>query len=155
MRQGNEGGGKGPLVQEEVSGTLATGNDQILCMATQQGGAEIAENMSPTITSAAGMSGNNQPVLCMASGQANAEVGEDMACSQSARQHKDPQIVTDGYVVRRLTPVECERLQGFPDGWTDLGGTPDAPRYKALGNSMAVPVIRWLGEGIERADALS
>lgn len=122
MRQGNEGGGKGPLIQEEVSGTLATGNDQI---------------------------------LCMASGQANAERCEDMAPAQSARQHKDPQIVTDGYVVRRLTPVECERLQGFPDGWTDLGDTPDAPRYKALGNSMAVPVIRWLGENIERVDALA
>ena len=55
--------------------------------------------------------------------------------------------------VRRLTPVECERLQGFPDGWTDIkpGGkdTPDSPRYKALGNSMAVPVMRWIGERIE------
>jgi DNA (cytosine-5)-methyltransferase 1 len=55
--------------------------------------------------------------------------------------------------VRRLTPVECERLQGFPDGWTDIkpGGkdTPDSPRYKALGNSMAVPVMRWIGERIQ------
>lgn len=54
--------------------------------------------------------------------------------------------------VRRLTPVECERLQGFPDGWTDIkpGGkdTPDSPRYKALGNSMAVPVMRWIGQRI-------
>ena len=47
---------------------------------------------------------------------------------------------------RRLTPLECERLQGFPDGWTDLGS--DSKRYKALGNSMAVPVMRWLGERI-------
>ena len=56
--------------------------------------------------------------------------------------------------VRRLTPVECERLQGFPDGWTDIkpGGkdTPDSPRYKALGNSMAVPVMRWIGQRIAR-----
>ena len=55
--------------------------------------------------------------------------------------------------VRRLTPVECERLQGFPDGWTDIkpGGkdTPDSPRYKALGNSMAVPVMAWIGRRIE------
>ena len=53
---------------------------------------------------------------------------------------------------RRLTPVECERLQGFPDGWTDVRfqGKParDALRYRALGNSMAVPVMRWLAEGI-------
>ena len=53
---------------------------------------------------------------------------------------------------RRLTPVECERLMGFPDGWTDVRfqGKParDTLRYRALGNSMAVPVMRWLAEGI-------
>ena len=56
--------------------------------------------------------------------------------------------------VRRLTPVECERLQGFPDGYTDIRfndkDTPDGPRYKALGNSMAVPVMRFIGERITR-----
>lgn len=51
--------------------------------------------------------------------------------------------------VRRLIPLECERLQGFPDGHTDLGK--DAPRYKALGNSMAVPVINWIGRSIAAA----
>ena len=54
--------------------------------------------------------------------------------------------------VRRLTPVECERLQGFPDNYTDIKAkgkpTPDGPRYKALGNSWAVPVVRWIGERI-------
>jgi len=54
--------------------------------------------------------------------------------------------------VRRLTPRECERLQGFPDDWTDIPyrgkQAPDGPRYKALGNSMAVPVMRWIGERI-------
>tara|TARA_R110000868_G_scaffold9079_2_gene45949 strand:+ start:5056 stop:6414 length:1359 start_codon:yes stop_codon:yes gene_type:complete len=58
--------------------------------------------------------------------------------------------------VRRLTPVECERLQGFPDQYTDIlpGGkpTPDGPRYKALGNSMAVPVMRWIGERIDAVE---
>lgn len=48
--------------------------------------------------------------------------------------------------VRRLTPVECERLQGFPDGWTDLGGTPDSRRYAALGDAVTVNVARWIGE---------
>ena len=53
--------------------------------------------------------------------------------------------------VRRLTPKECERLQGFPDGYTKISDkTADGPRYKALGNSMAVPVMRWIGERIER-----
>lgn len=57
-----------------------------------------------------------------------------------------------GMGVRRLTPLECERLQGFPDGWTDIPGASDTARYKALGNSMAVPVMRWIGERIERID---
>jgi len=60
--------------------------------------------------------------------------------------------------VRRLTPVECERLQGFPDDWTDIPyrGKPHAPdsvRYKALGNSMAVPVMRWIGRRIKEASS--
>jgi len=57
--------------------------------------------------------------------------------------------------VRRLTPVECERLQGFSDNWTNIpwrkGMAPDGPRYKALGNSMAVPCMRWIGERIQAA----
>ena len=64
--------------------------------------------------------------------------------------------------VRRLTPVECERLQGFPDNFTaipwkkkDADNCPDGPRYKALGNSMAVPVMRWIGERIQLVDDLT
>jgi DNA (cytosine-5)-methyltransferase 1 len=61
-----------------------------------------------------------------------------------------------GMAVRRLTPVECERLQGFPDSYTNIpwrkqSESPDGPRYKALGNSWAVPVVRWIGERIERS----
>ena len=63
--------------------------------------------------------------------------------------------------VRRLTPIECERLQGFPDGFTQIpwrnkpaGDCPDGPRYKAMGNSMAVPVMRWIGERIEMVESL-
>jgi len=52
--------------------------------------------------------------------------------------------------VRRLTPRECERLQGFPDDYTYIPGATDSPRYKALGNSMAVPVMAWIGKRIER-----
>ncbi len=61
--------------------------------------------------------------------------------------------------VRRLTPRECERLQGFPDDYTLVPhrGKPmaDGPRYKALGNSMAVPVMRWIGERIDKVEQLS
>ena len=53
-----------------------------------------------------------------------------------------------GMAVRRLTPLECERLQGFPDGYTDIPGASDSVRYKALGNSMAVPVMHWIGKRI-------
>ena len=60
------------------------------------------------------------------------------------------------WAVRRLTPTECERLQGFPDGYTDItrrNGKPaaDGPRYKALGNSMACNVMRWIGQRIQIA----
>ena len=64
--------------------------------------------------------------------------------------------VATNMAVRRLTPVECEKLQGFPDGWTNIPWrgkpeAPDGPRYKALGNSMAVPVMRWIGIRILKA----
>ncbi len=62
-------------------------------------------------------------------------------------------------VVRRLTPIECERLQGFPDNYTNIPWrnkptAPDSRRYKALGNSMAVPVMRWIGRRIEAAEPI-
>lgn len=86
---------------------------------------------------------------------------EGKATSLLARQYKDPPLVsyndyTDRchYIVRRLTPLECERLQGYPDGWTDIGDwtdskgklhkAADAPRYKALGNSIALPFWDWM-----------
>ena len=67
-------------------------------------------------------------------------------------------VIQQAMAVRRLTPVECERLQGFPDRYTDIQpkgkATPDGPRYKALGNSMAVPVMAWIGKRIQEVDAL-
>jgi DNA (cytosine-5)-methyltransferase 1 len=65
-----------------------------------------------------------------------------------------PVVLRPNMAVRRLMPVECERLQGFPDGYTNIpwrGKTesPDGPRYKALGNSWAVPVVRWIGNRIQ------
>jgi DNA (cytosine-5)-methyltransferase 1 len=71
------------------------------------------------------------------------------------------QAARQGLSVRRLTPTECERLQGFPDGFTQIPyrnkpaeKCPDGPRYKALGNSMAVPVMRWIGERIKTVEEL-
>jgi DNA (cytosine-5)-methyltransferase 1 len=79
MREGKPGGGKGPLISEDKSLTIATSNDQTL--------------------------------------------------------------LNKG-TVRRLTPVECERLQGFPDNWTE--GQSDSARYKQMGNAVAVPVVEWV-----------
>ena len=66
---------------------------------------------------------------------------------------KQTSYLMQGMAVRRVTPTECERLQGFPDGWTQVPyrGKPatDGPRYKSLGNSMAVPCMRWLGQRID------
>jgi DNA (cytosine-5)-methyltransferase 1 len=78
---------------------------------------------------------------------------EEQATTLLARMYKDPPIVNK-HIVRRLTPLECERLQGFPDGWTDIGDwidskgkthkASDSPRYKALGNSIALPYWKVL-----------
>lgn len=77
--------------------------------------------------------------------------------TQSARQHKD---ATDlvcqkaeayAYLIRRLTPLECERLQGFPDGWTDIPDASDSARYKALGNSVAIPCVEFVMRRIAAA----
>ena len=68
-------------------------------------------------------------------------------------------IIKEGKSIRRLTPLECERLQGFPDNYTQIewkgkpkDQCPDSHRYKAIGNSMAVPVMRWIGERIKRIE---
>jgi len=62
---------------------------------------------------------------------------------------EDKCIIAPKYSVRRLTPLECERLQGFPDGWTDIPGASDSARYKALGNSVAIPCVEYVLEGIK------
>ena len=70
--------------------------------------------------------------------------------TQSARQHKDAtdfvcqKAETYAYLIRRLTPLECERLQGFPGNWTDIPGASDSARYKALGNSVAIPCVEFI-----------
>lgn len=91
-------------------------------------------------------------------GGAAFEGPHDTANIRAASGGSSRSYVADRYVVRRLTPTECERLQGFSDGWTQIpwrgkpsDECPDGPRYKALGNSMAVPVMAWIGERLRDA----
>ena len=92
---------------------------------------------------------NDQGGNCMS-------VTENMTNGLRAQEHGHQPCVTENTVVRRLTPLECERLQGYPDGWTDIGEwidtkgkkhkDADSPRYKALGNSIALPFWQWMAE---------
>ncbi len=66
----------------------------------------------------------------------------------------DRHAICNNQVVRRLTPLECERLMGFPDNYTNISGASDSNRYAALGNSMAVPVMKWIGQRIKLVDKL-
>jgi DNA (cytosine-5)-methyltransferase 1 len=91
--------------------------------------------------------------------QTTSDVSFTLSCSASDANHTGTVFVPN-MAVRRLTPVECERLQGFPDNWSRISWKgkpeeecPDGPRYKACGNSMAVPVMRWIGERIAAVDS--
>lgn len=141
-----------------------TGNGQTLfCMATQQGGAEIrTDDKAPTLTASAGMSGNNQPIVyCLqgngigrsdTAGCAGRGWREDVSYTLNTVDRPAVCVALNG--VRRFTPLECTRLQGYPDGWVDIGEwadekgrvhkDSDAPKYKALGNSIALPFWRWM-----------
>lgn len=83
---------------------------------------------------------------------------DEIASTESARQYKDATDLVleageslEALLIRRLMPVECERLQGYPDGWTELPGASDSARYKALGNSVAIPCVDRLMLGIAAA----
>jgi hypothetical protein len=131
VRGGCEGGGKGYLGSDEVAFTLSTNQDQHIF-------SEATHEVAGTFKACAGSGGWSNSVDHAAAGY--------MALAPAS-------------TVRRLTPVECERLQGFPDNFTAIPwrkkgaeDCPDGPRYKALGNSMAVPVMRWIGERIRLID---
>ncbi|MBD5102301.1 MAG: hypothetical protein HDT27_06345 [Subdoligranulum sp.] len=258
----DQGGGKMDYA-EELSGTLRAQEHghQPLVMGSQQGGAAVMAGICPTITAAAGMSGNNQPVLfdnhgldsrytgphpvvptmsarygtggnnvplvtqedapvycitgnaidrqpqnggngmgyqediaytltvtdrhavcptyqqtvgTLCSGDEkgvgnqyvsqdkcicdplplNNDIKEEAADGQEdvERDRTDPEDAPPAaYLIRRLTPLECERLQGYPDGWTDLPSASDSARYKALGNSVAIPCVEYALHGVALA----
>ena len=85
---------------------------------------------------------------------------DEIASTESARQSKDAtdlvveQDTGRALLIRRLTPLECERLQGFPDGWTEIPGASDSARYRALGNSVAVPCVEFIMKSLKEVNAL-
>lgn len=122
------------------------------CKCVTQYGDEIAGALTARGDSSP-CADRGQNIVCIADDNANAAVDFDM-CG-SLKVGGSVPIVSNEYTVRKLTPTEHERLQGFPDDHTLIPykgkpaeECPDTPRYKALGNSMAVPVMRWIGERI-------
>jgi len=110
----------------------------------------------PQINAKAGTGGGNLP-LVQGCNPFNGTVTGTVTANSHGTTAKGPKVFSD--TVRRLTPKECERLQGFPDGYTSIpwkmkpaSECPDGPRYKAIGNSWAVPCARWIGERIEAVD---
>lgn len=147
----------------EVSGALAAQpgikQQTYICRADGQTNAMTSVDMAPTLTSHAK---KDPPLIYPAEDSIgeDALIQRDMSATLSTHNIQTP--ITGGrekrgLTVRRLTPRECERLQGFPDDYTDIPyrnkeHAPDGPRYKALGNSMAVPVMRWIGERIRMVE---
>jgi len=156
----NDQGGSVMGVSEDVTGALRAeehGHQPILFEPRSQDGVpRIHGDVSPTLNTAQG--GQRQPcvvdtyqktvgALCAGISKqvGNQIVGQD-------------QLITKNAIVRRLTPLECERLQGYPDGWTNIGEwvdskgkkhkDADSPRYKALGNSIALPFWQWMARRI-------
>lgn len=107
------------------------------------------ENRSSARADTAALAANARPptlAFANTAGATNLGISETGETPPITTRNGDPGNVMVGMAARRLTPLECERLQGFPDGYTDIPGASDSARYKALGNSMAVPVMRWIGK---------
>lgn len=164
IRGGCDGGGKGALVQEDKSGSLGTSNDQTIFTPTAignqvplaygigNGQACEASIMAEEIAQTLNTMHDAQAVMCE-------DVSHALRAKANCAYREDAETYpVQNMVVRRLTPMECERLQGFPDGWTDIGEwrdskgkmrkPSDSPRYKALGNSIALPFWDFLAKRI-------
>jgi DNA (cytosine-5)-methyltransferase 1 len=149
-----------------INSTLDEGQTPVITQAINQFG-ETAGTLTARHDSSA--DGTTHGLGCGSSGgQASVAVAIDLDQELNGRvelagtlQRKgeggfEGSVMTPAMAVRRLTPVECERLQGFPDNYTNIPWrkkeeSPDGPRYKALGNSWAVPVVAWIGKRIQEA----
>ncbi|MBO4157197.1 phage N-6-adenine-methyltransferase [Enterobacter kobei] len=166
-------GTQDPDTNCELAHTLGRNNGQenaCIAFSYKDNGADATSDLSPTIRAGnhdKSHANSGQPPAiayafkagqgAKAGGIGYAEEQSPTLTSASSGTNLAPAVM-HGVAVRRLTPIECERLQGFPDnhtliGWRgkDADECPDGPRYKAIGNSMAVPVMRWIGERIASA----
>lgn len=163
FHQGSGAGSIGYEPDQSLTLTADYHNPAVLCMAGQMPNSMVSDEVCGTLTAheakggvdrmrdAIGFAANQRGEVRLQGGD-----GAVLGAIPASQSGKQVQGVTDGYAVRRLTPRECERLQGFPDDWTKVpyrgkaaDECPDTPRYKAVGNSMAVPVMRWIGERIQ------
>ena len=147
------GGGNTPLVQEPNEVYCIVGN--IIDRQPENGGngCGYQENLAYTITTV-----DRHAVY--ARQRVDEFKNDDIASTQSARQAKDAtDLIVEpnrqyAQLIRRLTPLECERLQGFPDGWTDIPGASDSARYRALGNSVAIPCVEFIMRSLKEDASL-
>lgn len=169
----NDQGGSVMDFTEDITGTLRAQEHGHQPLVYENHGIDARytgpHTIAPTLSARAGTGGNNLPLveqrdaahgspsekdsILYARQRVDVFHDNDVASTESARQHKDATDLVcqqaDGpLLIRRLTPLECERLQGFPDGWTDLPGASDSARYKALGNSVAIPCVEFIMWGI-------
>jgi DNA (cytosine-5)-methyltransferase 1 len=158
------GGGNVPMVMESINGEIAGTLDasyykgcgerqgverEVVCV----GNGQLAQAKISDKVGALNCMHDQQAVITYSS-SAGALCTDDYKGPNRQYVGQD-KLQINGSVVRRLTPLECERLQGFPDHWTDIGdwvdskgkkhkGESDSPRYKALGNSIALPFWQWM-----------
>ena len=156
-RGGKPGGGKGVLIQTERTGALSTLNNQSVLTYAMQAFGDYKESGVSSGLNARGYKSATD-LVCGIDARNGKETGDLCATLQSKPNggfsYNCIHPVRVNAVVRRPTPLECERLQGYPDGWTDIGDwvdskgkkhkAADSPRYKALGNSIALPFWFWL-----------
>ena len=147
------GGGNTPLVQEDSDVYCIVGN--IIDRQPENGGngCGYQQDLAYTLTAL-----DRHAVY--ARQRVDEFKNDNIASTQSARQAKDAtDLVVESdrqyaQLIRRLTPLECERLQGFPDGWTNIPGASDSARYRALGNSVPVPCVDFIMKSLQAVAAM-
>ena len=150
-------GTQDPIISTDIAHCLGrnNGGENVLFEIKGQESVRLHENITPTLKARMGTGGNNVPCIVL-NDQGGQSINIENDCispTLRSEAHGNLPIITTPYTIRKITPTECERLQGFPDNYTQIPwrnksteDCPDSSRYKAIGNSMAVPVMRWIGQ---------